>query len=81
MADDDKNLNDTEQTEKDTSYSPSSEGEMASAQQDDPARAVRDDPDIDDSAVKVAPGTGDYTDDGDVELDPKDVHGIPQFDK
>ncbi|WP_207457157.1 hypothetical protein [Desertivibrio insolitus] len=77
----DKTPNDNELTEHDTSYSPSSEGEMANAQRDDPARAVRDDPDVDPDDVKVAPGTGDYTDDGAVEIDPKDIHGIPQFDK
>ena len=79
MADD--TPSDNKLTEHVTSYSPSSEGEMANAQRDDPARAVRDDPDVDSDDVNVAPGTGDYTDDGDVELDPKDIHGIPQFDK
>ncbi len=39
----------------------------------DGSPALRD-PDIDRSAVKVLPGTGDYTDDGDVEVDPADLH-------
>jgi hypothetical protein len=57
----------------DTDYSPSSERETE-ALQDDQDSAVFDDPDIDRDAVKVLPGTGDYTDDGDVDVDPGEVH-------
>ncbi len=32
------------------------------------------DPDIDRDEVKLLPGTGDYTDDGDVDVDPGEVH-------
>jgi len=48
------------------------------ALQDDPAgsRALQD-PDIDPDAVSVLPGTGDLTDDGQVSVDPEDVH-IPR---
>jgi hypothetical protein len=57
----------------DTDYSPSSERETETLQ-DDQDSPVFDDPDIDRDAVKLLPGTGDYTDDGDVEVDPDDIH-------
>ena len=58
----------------DTDYSPSSERETEELQDDQADSPVFDDPDIDRSAVKLLPGTGDYTDDGDVEVDPADIH-------
>ncbi|WP_375387895.1 hypothetical protein [uncultured Amnibacterium sp.] len=53
---------------------PSSERETEELQDDQAGSPVFDDPDIDRSAVKLLPGTGDYTDDGDVEVDPSDIH-------
>ena len=41
---------------------------------DDRDSAVLHDPSIDQDAVSVLPGTGDYTDEGDVEVDPADIH-------
>jgi hypothetical protein len=58
----------------DTAYSPSSEREMEVLQDDQSGSPALQDPDIDRSAIKVLPGTGDYTDDGDVEVDPADIH-------
>jgi hypothetical protein len=57
----------------DTDYSPSSERETEELQDDQAGSPVFDDPDIDRDAIKLLPGTGDYTDDGDVEVDPGDV--------
>lgn len=58
----------------DTHTSPSSERDVAALQRDQDDSPALDDPDIDRSAIKVLPGTGDYDDDGDVEVDPKDLH-------
>jgi hypothetical protein len=58
----------------DTDYSPSSERETEELQDDQADSPVFDDPDIDRSAVKLLPGTGDYTDDGEVEVDPSEIH-------
>jgi hypothetical protein len=60
----------------DTDYSPSSEREMETLQDDQSSEAF-DDPDIDRDDVRLLPGTGDYTDDGDVEVDPSEIH-IPR---
>ena len=57
-----------------THTSPSSERDVAALQRDQDDSPALDDPDIDRSAIKVLPGTGDYDDDGDVEVDPKDLH-------
>lgn len=62
---------------KDTDYSPSSDREVSELQQDQAGSPALQDPDIDRSKVKVLPGTGDYTDTGDVEVDEGDVH-IPR---
>ncbi|MCU1475213.1 hypothetical protein [Amnibacterium sp.] len=62
---------------KDTDYSPSSDREVGELQDDQAGSPALDDPDIDRDAVKVLPGTGDYTDDGQVDVDPEDVH-IPR---
>lgn len=58
----------------DTDYSPSSERETEELQDEQADSPVFDDPDIDRSAIKLLPGTGDYTDDGDVEVDPSEIH-------
>jgi hypothetical protein len=58
----------------DTDYSPSSERETEVLQDDQDGSPVFDDPEIDRSAVKLLPGTGDYDDDGDVDVDPSDIH-------
>ena len=49
-------------------YSPSSERETEQLQDDQEDSPALADPDIDRDSVKLLPGTGDYTDDGDVEL-------------
>ncbi len=58
----------------DEDYSPSSERETEVLQDDQQGSPALDDPDIDRSAIKVLPGTGDYTDDGDVDVDPAQLH-------
>ena len=55
-------------------YSPSSERETEVLQDDQEDSPAFDDPGIDRDAVKLLPGTGDYTDDGDVEVDPSEVN-------
>jgi hypothetical protein len=62
---------------KDTDYSPSSDRDVEALQDDQGGSPAFDDPDIDRSKVKLLPGTGDYDDDGQVEVDPGDVH-IPR---
>ena len=57
----------------DTDYSPSSGRETEQLQRDQDGSRALDDPDIDRSAIRLLPGTGDPTDDGQVEVDPKDV--------
>lgn len=58
----------------DMAYSPSSERETEQLQDDQAGSPALDDPDIDRNDVKVLPGTGDYTDDGDVDFDPGEIH-------
>ena len=53
---------------------PGSERETEVLQDDQAGSPALQDPDIDRSAIKLLPGTGDYTDDGDVEVDPADLH-------
>lgn len=62
------------QDRTDIAYSPSSERETEALQDDQSGSPALDDPDIDRSAVKLLPGTGDYTDDGDVDVDPGEIH-------
>ena len=62
---------------KDVDYSPSSDRDVSALQQDQEGSPALQDPDIDRDAVQVLPGTGDYTDDGAVDVDPADVH-IPR---
>lgn len=64
-------LDDAEQVRKDVSYSPGSEAETAAKQADPLPDGVDDD--IDESRIRVVPGTGGPDDAGDVELDPEDV--------
>lgn len=56
--------------QKDTTYSPSTEREQEVRNSPDgqQSSATRD-PDIDDSKVKLLPGTGDADDQGDVDVD------------
>ena len=61
------------QDRPDEAYTPSSERETEQLQDDQAGSPALADPDIDRDAVKLLPGTGDYTDDGDVEVDPDDV--------
>ena len=62
---------------KDADYSPSSDRDVSELQEDPAGSPALQDPDIDRSKVKVLPGTGDYTDDGQVAVDEGDVH-IPR---
>lgn len=57
----------------DDDYSPSSERETERLQDDQGGSPALQDPGIDRDAVKLLPGTGDYTDDGDVDVDPGEV--------
>lgn len=60
--------------QQDIVSAPGSERETEQLQDDQDGSPALQDPDIDRSAIKVLPGTGDYTDDGDVEVDPADLH-------
>jgi hypothetical protein len=62
---------------KDADYSPSSDRDVSALQEDQRGSRALQDPDIDRDAVQVLPGTGDYTDDGAVDIDPGEVH-IPR---
>jgi hypothetical protein len=59
---------------KDADYSPSSDRDVSALQEDQGGSPALQDPDIDRDAVQVLPGTGDYTDDGAVDVDPGEVH-------
>jgi hypothetical protein len=59
---------------KDADYSPSSDRDVSALQEDQSGSRALQDPEIDRDAVQVLPGTGDYTDDGAVDLDPGEVH-------
>ncbi|GMA27420.1 hypothetical protein [Arenivirga flava] len=70
----DESLGERERREKDRAESPGSERETRAKQDDPPAY---DDPahdDIDESQVRIAPGTGGPDDVGDVEVDERDIH-------
>ena len=62
---------------KDADYSPSSDRDVRALQEDQAGSPALDDPDIDRDRVQLLPGTGDYTDDGAVDVDPGEVH-IPR---
>ena len=58
--------------DKDTNYSPASDTDTKRLQnQDSPAF---DDEEIDESAVKSLPGTGGPDDEGDIEVDPRELN-------
>lgn len=65
----------SDQTRKDTSYSPASEAETQ-AKQSDPVPSTID-PDVADQ-VKVVPGTGGPDDPGDVVVNEEDIN-LPPF--
>lgn len=65
-------LDDAEQTRKDRSESPGSESETRAKQEDGLPDGVDDD--IDRSAIRAVPGTGGPDDEGDVDVDPADLH-------
>jgi hypothetical protein len=62
-----------ENIEKDKRYSPGSDTDTERLQDDPAGSPAFDDPDIDESAVKVLPGTGGPDDEGDIEL-PENFH-------
>ncbi|RNE67414.1 hypothetical protein [Cryobacterium tepidiphilum] len=70
----DTGLPEHEQLDRDTSYSPSSEDDMEPLQRHPRQSEALDDPDIDPADVEVLPGTGGPDDQGDVDVDPKDIH-------
>lgn len=59
---------------KDTNNSPSSDRTTEELQESSADSPAFDDPDIDESAVKALPGTGGPDDEGDIEVDPADIH-------
>jgi len=68
-------LGDTDQTRKDTSYSPASEAETAAKQDGTPSPAIE--PEAAEK-VKIAPGTGGPDDSGTVEVNEEDIT-LPPF--
>jgi hypothetical protein len=56
---------------KDTNYSPASDTDTHTLQDAPASSPALDDPDIDESAVNVLPGTGGPDDEGDVTMDEK----------
>jgi hypothetical protein len=60
-------------TREENDYSPSSDRDVAALQDDQAGSRALQDPDIDRDAIQVLPGTGDYTDDGQVSVDPDEV--------
>lgn len=71
----DEGLDDTELTQKDMSYSPSSGRETEAKQEDsaDGTNADEIDPEIDDDAVTTRPGTGGPDDVGEVDADDEGI--------
>ena len=61
-------------TERDTVYSPASDQETRSRQADPDESAATADDEIDESGVKVLPGTGGPDDVGDVDVNPDDIN-------
>ena len=70
-----KDLNDSDQTRKDTSYSPASEAETEAKQTGDAPAAIE--PEAEEK-VKVAPGTGGPDDSGEVAVNDEDIN-LPPF--
>lgn len=67
-------LSETDVLEKDTSYSPGSDTDTERLQGDQSTSPALADADVDESAVKTLPGTGGPDDEGDIEVDPKDLN-------
>ncbi len=65
---------DRTRNEKDTAYAPGSEREIEQKQDRGSALGPAVDEDIDDSAVKTAPGTGGPDDVGEIEVDEDDLN-------
>ncbi|WP_258034384.1 hypothetical protein [Microbacterium sp. CJ77] len=65
-------LSEADAVRKDRSYSPASESETESKQQDPLPDTIDDDIDPDD--VRVVPGTGGPDDVGDIDVDPEDLN-------
>ena len=59
---------------KDTNNSPSSDRTTQELQESASDSPAFDDPEIDRSAVTSLPGTGGPDDEGDIEVDPADIH-------
>ena len=59
--------------ERDTVYSPASEAETRSKQEDPATSAATEDPEVDAEGVTVLPGTGGPDDSGDIDVDPADI--------
>jgi hypothetical protein len=70
---DDRNDSDGK-LDPDTAYSPASERETESRQDHPETSPATKDPDIDEDAVKVLPGTGGPDDEGDVDVDDEDLN-------
>ena len=60
--------------EKDTNNSPGSDETTHELQDDASSSPALDDPEIDKDAITTLPGTGGPDDEGDVEVDPADLH-------
>jgi hypothetical protein len=67
MSNPDIGNTEAENIEKDKRYSPASDTDTDELQHDPAGSPALDDPDIDQSAVKVLPGTGGPDDEGDIE--------------
>ena len=68
-------LTDDELTTKDRAYAPGSERETQAKQDDQSTHA----PDVDTDGVELLPGTGGPDDNGEVDVEPGDIH-IPRSD-
>jgi hypothetical protein len=75
VGDSDAPLNDEELTTKDRAYAPGSERETQVKQDDQSTHA----PDVDTDGVDLLPGTGGPDDNGQVDVDPGEIHR-PQSD-
>lgn len=64
----------SDQTAKDTSYSPASGIEAEQRQESPDESSATDDAEIDDDAVNVLPGTGGPDDVGEIEPDPGEIN-------
>lgn len=69
----------SEQTHKDTSYSPGSEDEVEERQDSPSESRATDETEVDEEAVQVLPGTGGPDDVGEVEPEPGEIN-MPHLD-